>query len=337
MYKDDMLRGKDHGDRDDQDNQLRSEYRDYDQNGGWLETLHDGAEYVIDRAGNVWETIEDFGPNNVGDTERIISAAGGSLLMIQGLRHRSWSGALMAIAGGYLLYRGATGHCPVYQGLGVGSDDIGYGYHDYAVGQHRGIKVDKSVTINKSAEELYSFWRNFENLPQIMSHLESVTDYGRGRSHWVAKGPMGMDVNWDAEIVGDIPNRMISWRSLEGARVPNAGSVRFNEVSDRGTEITVSLKYNPPAGRIGAAVARLFGEEPHMQIDEDLRRFKQKLETGEIATTRGQTSGRKSMTDNQGNDTNHKVTEASKESFPASDPPSFNPGSTTGGRNDNNR
>jgi uncharacterized membrane protein len=163
------------------------------------------------------------------------------------------------------------------------------------------------------------------------------TDYGRGRSHWVAKGPMGIDIHWDAEIVGDIPNRMISWRSLEGARVPNADSVRFNEMPGRGTEITVALKYNPPGGRVGAAIARLFGEEPHVQIDEDLRQFKQKLETGEIATTRGQTSGRKSTADNQKPDTNHKVTEASQDSFPASDPPSFNRSSIPDSGNDNDR
>lgn len=141
----------------------------------------------------------------------------------------------------------------------------------------------KSVTINKSPEELYKFWRNFENLPQFMNHLESVQVLDDGRSHWVAKGPAGTTIEWDAEITEDIPNELIAWRSLEGADVENSGSVRFERAPvDRGTIVRVEIEYSPPAGALGAAVAKLFGEEPEQQMKGDLHRFKQVMEIGEV-------------------------------------------------------
>lgn len=141
----------------------------------------------------------------------------------------------------------------------------------------------KSVTINHPPEEVYRFWRDFQNLPRFMSHLESVQVTGENRSHWVAKAPAGTTVEWDAEITEDRPNELIAWRSLEGADVNNSGSVRFERApGGRGTEVTVELQYDPPGGVIGASIARLFGEEPEQQIKGDLARFKQVMETGEV-------------------------------------------------------
>ncbi len=146
-----------------------------------------------------------------------------------------------------------------------------------------GIKVEKSIVIHRSPAELYRFWRNFNNLPRIMNHLESVTVYDSRRSHWVAKAPIGSTVKWDAEIIKDKKDELISWRSLEKADVTNTGSVHFIVTPDgRGTEVRVQLQYDPPGGKLGAAVAKLFGEEPSQQIADDLQRFKEVMETGEF-------------------------------------------------------
>lgn len=154
-----------------------------------------------------------------------------------------------------------------------------------------------TVTINRPAEEIYRFWRKLDNLPQFMSHLKSVTVTDDSHSHWVAKGPAGADVEWDAEIIADTPNELIAWRSLPGATVDNAGTVRFEPAAGgRGTVVRVALKYDPPAGALGATIAKLLGEAPEKQIPVDLRRIKQLLETGEIARTEGQSSGRSRST-----------------------------------------
>jgi uncharacterized membrane protein len=148
------------------------------------------------------------------------------------------------------------------------------------------------VTINKPAEEVFAFWRNFENLPRFMRHLESVTTEGSTRSHWVARAPAGRRVAWDAEIVEERPNELIAWRSLDDADIRNAGVVEFERApGGRGTTIRVSLSYAPPGGKVAAAVAKLFGEEPGQQIEEDLRRLKQLLEAGEAPTVEGQPRG----------------------------------------------
>jgi uncharacterized membrane protein len=160
-----------------------------------------------------------------------------------------------------------------------------------------GIHVVKSVTINRSPEELYRFWRDFNNLPRFMKHLESVRVSGDGYSHWVAKGPAGTTVEWDAEIFEDQPGELIAWRSLEGSDVDSAGTVRFDRApAGRGTIVRVNLQYRPPAGVIGAGVARIFGEAPEWQIKDDLRRFKQVMEAGEVITTEGQSAGRPNST-----------------------------------------
>lgn len=141
------------------------------------------------------------------------------------------------------------------------------------------IHVEKSVTINRSPEELYSFWRNFENLPQFMNHLQSVKILDEKRSHWVTKAPLGNQVEWDAEITDEQENEFIEWRSLEGADVNNSGSVKFHDLRyEEGTEVKVTLDYNPPGGIAGAVIATIFGESPERQLEEDLWRLKQEIE-----------------------------------------------------------
>jgi uncharacterized membrane protein len=149
--------------------------------------------------------------------------------------------------------------------------------------EHDGIPVIRTITINKSPDEVYGFWRNFENLPTFMHHLQAVHCYGDHASHWVATAPAGRTVEWDAEITDDIPGSLIAWRSLEGSDVDNSGCVRFERATGgRGTVVSVELRYQPPAGRLGAAVAKMFGEDPGQQIAHDLRALKQILEVGEI-------------------------------------------------------
>ena len=145
------------------------------------------------------------------------------------------------------------------------------------------MHVDETVVIDRPVSEVYRFWRNFENLPQFMNHLESVAVREGGISHWVAKGPAGMPVEWDARIINEVENELIGWQSLEGSTVATAGSVHFRPTS-RGTEVRVHFQYDPPAGKVGATVARFFGEEPTVQVREDLRRLKHLLETTRHST-----------------------------------------------------
>ena len=153
-----------------------------------------------------------------------------------------------------------------------------------SVPHDEGFRVIKSVIIRRSPEELYRFWRNFENLPQFMNHLKSVTAQGDKRSHWVVKGPAGTDVEWNAEIINENPNVLIAWRSLDSADVPNAGSVHFERLNSPDiTEVRVELKYAPPAGTLGKLVASLFGENPEKQLEEDLNRFKDVMEKGQVS------------------------------------------------------
>ena len=157
----------------------------------------------------------------------------------------------------------------------------------------RDVHVEISIAIDKSPEELYTFWRDFKNLPLFMRNLESVTELSQTQSHWVAKGPGGSTVAWDAEIYTEKENELISWRSLADSDFVNAGSVRFQAGPEgHGTFVRVTMNYNPPAGKVGTGLAQLFGAEPAQLIKEDLRRLKQIMEAGEIATIAGQTSGR---------------------------------------------
>ena len=251
-----------------------------------------------------WQESKDINSQvNVGRLERWMSLIAGGALAAYAIKRRTTASGIAGLAAAELIYRGATGHCHAYQALGINHANghaSGRGTGLIAdrgsdtrrrLGGRRGIHVEESVTINRPVAEVYRFWRDFENLPRFMRHLESVAVREEGVSHWVAKGPAGTHVEWDARIINDVDNKVIGWQSLEGSTVATAGSVNFDE-SGHGTVVRVHLQYNPPAGKLGSTVAWLLGEEPTLQIHEDLRRFKALLETGEIPTTDGQPSGR---------------------------------------------
>jgi uncharacterized membrane protein len=193
------------------------------------------------------------------------------------------------LVGAELVRRGISGHCFLYQTLSVSSVST---ENRPAVPYRQGIRVDDAITIDKTPQELYQFWRQFDTLPYFMDHLESVTLENAVQSHWVAKGPAGKHIEWDAEVINDIPNELIGWRSLPGSQVDTAGSVHFSPVpGGRGTEVKIELQYLPPGGILSALLAKLFGEEPEQQIREDLRHLKEFLEAGEVPTTQGQPEG----------------------------------------------
>jgi uncharacterized membrane protein len=231
---------------------------------------------------------------NVADVERWASALGGAALAAYGikqLKDRSAAGAALAATGTALIYRGATGHCPMYAAAGINTAD-GEDDTRKALAGPRGVNVQEAVTINRPADELYRFWRSFELLPSFMEHLVSVKQLDQCRSHWVAKAPAGRTVEWNAEIINEIPGQLIGWRTLDESEVVSAGSVRFKPApGGRGTEVRVRLQYDPPGGKLGSTIAWMFGQEPSQTIREDLRRFKRLMETGEIPTTEGQPRG----------------------------------------------
>jgi len=233
--------------------------------------------------------------HNVAKPERVGSVALGAALIAYGLRERDAKGILAAFVGGAFVQRGATGHCAVYDALGISTGDAEAVLDKHrddvtsraaTVNARKAVKVERSVTIARSRHELYAFWRDFTNLPQFMEHLESVRVDSPMRSHWTAKAPAGSSVEWEAEIVNDVPDEIIAWKSVGNADVANAGAVNFSDApGDRGTIVKVTLDYEPPGGKVGAFIARLFGEDPDRQVREDLRKFKQLMETGAVTTS----------------------------------------------------
>jgi len=259
---------------------------------------------------------------NVGPGERAVSIATGlaGMYLVLTRRPNLKVSLPLVLDAGYMIYRGATGHCVFYQMMEINRSLEG----------NKGIQVQRAVTVNLPREQLYRIWRNFENLPRFMKHLQRVdVDEATGgkRSHWVAKGPFGREIKWDAEMTEDRQNEYIAWQSLPGSFVGSTGSVRFIDAPNTlGTIVHVLMQYNPPGGSMGAMIARLFGEEPGQQLRSDLRNFKMMMETGEIASVEGQSSGRnkaygRSIMERK----RHRdlVEEASAQSFPASDAPAW--------------
>jgi uncharacterized membrane protein len=153
--------------------------------------------------------------------------------------------------------------------------------------QQGDVLIGRSVTIDRPRQQLYAFWRDFKNLPLFMRNVHSVAIRDSAHSHWVIEAPAGKTVEWDSQITQDEPGRLIAWESLEGASVRNSGRVEFIDSPDgRGSVVRVTLTYDPPAGAVGKLIAKLFHKEPKIQARQDLRRFKQLMETGEVSTAR---------------------------------------------------
>ncbi len=225
--------------------------------------------------------MESNGSNGVVNIERWGTLAGAALLMTYGVTRRSIPGLCLAAAAVPLAYRGLSGRWPPVM-TGTTPRDNAERLRRMLAGDG-GIKVREAIRLVRPLAEVYRFWRRLENLPQFMAHLESVSDLGDGRSHWVAAAPGGARVEWDAEIVNDVENQLIAWRSLPGSDVDSAGSVNFDGMhAGEDTQVTVNLQYAPPAGRAGGWAATLLGREPSQMIREDLRRLKQLLEAGAV-------------------------------------------------------
>ena len=223
------------------------------------------------------EWAEERADQNVGDMERLVSGMAGGGLLMAGLMRRNLSGAALAVLGAALLQRGVSGYCMIYDALRATTDGLGR----RKVPTGRAVKTQQRIRIERPPEELYRFWRNVENLPRIMSDLESVQAINERLSHWVVKAiPMGgPTIEWDAEIINEIDGELIGWRSLRGSDVDHAGSVRFEPTPDgRATDVTVTLQYAPPGGHGGTLLAKMLGEDPERKIQQDLQRFKETME-----------------------------------------------------------
>jgi uncharacterized membrane protein len=236
---------------------------------------------------------------NIGDVQRVLSVIAGMMFLASGLSRRRWSGAALATVGGGLLYRAISGYCPVFGAMGIdmsgGSNRSGGSSNTDRLGRRkvhtdRATKIQRAIEINRPPNDMYRFWRSLDNLPRIMNHLDSVQVINDRLSHWVMKAMPGVPkVEWDAEIINDVENQRLGWRSLQGADVNHTGSVEFKPTGDgQRTWLTVTLQYEPPGGEFGAAVAKWFGEDPNTKIAEDLQRFKEEMETGAFSQAGGE-------------------------------------------------
>lgn len=215
-------------------------------------------------------------PINMSSIERWLVGLGGGTLAVYGLSRRSPTGLLLTALGAGLVHHGVTGHCDVYHALGFNTAEKKEKEEPIA----RDVHLETSVNISRQPHEIYHFWRRFENLPRFMKHLESIQELDENRSHWVAKGPAGEIEEWDAEIYNEKENELIAWRSLPGADLVNAGSVRFEPAANgQGTDVKITMNYNIAGGSVTDAVARLLGQSPEQLINDDLQRLKHILES----------------------------------------------------------
>lgn len=221
---------------------------------------------------------------NVGYGERLITALLGGGLLLRSLRGRSGvMGGVTAMMGVALLNRAASGYCPAYHAMGISTHDRS---DTSSLGRpkvltDRAIKVQQSITIQRPSRDLYRYWRQVENLPQVMSHIRTVVAINEHQSHWIVDTlPHAPEIEWDAEIINEVDDERIGWRTLKGAVVEHAGSVVFEARGGATTKVTVTLQYDPPGGPLGAALASLLGQDPAKKIGEDLARFKEVMEKG---------------------------------------------------------
>ena len=226
---------------------------------------------------------------NLGPADRLASIALGSGLLLYGVKRR---GIISTLLGSFFLYRGAAGRCGLYRTIGINTATTPLA-RKASVGHRRGIKVTSAAIIDRPAADLYRYWRDLGNFPNFMSQLESVESTGKGRSRWVFRALAGKRIVWNAEIINEIENELLAWRSLAESDLDHAGSVRFKPApGGRGTQVRVTIEYRPPAGKLGIVAAKIFGSVPAQLLQNDLKRLKQLLETGEIATVVGQPRGK---------------------------------------------
>lgn len=279
-------------------------------------------EHYLQSGGQYGYQMQGQQQMNVGQTERQLSVAAGAALLIYALINRSRASWITAPLGAALIWRGQTGHCPVYDAMNINTAQSQNGWQgngsgqSYMRGQSNGgvqqipiqqqgqqqqsnqpqgsIEIKRSVTINKAPQELYTFWRKLENLPRFMHHLERVEEQSEKSSHWHAKIAGGIPVEWNAEITEDTPGQRIAWRTKPDSQVQQVGVVEFRaNTGGRGTIVDVEIRYTPPGGIIGETFGRLLNGVTAEQVKNDISRFKSLMETGEIPTTEGQPSGRK--------------------------------------------
>lgn len=229
-------------------------------------------------SGSTGRKIQNYGTTvvNVSNRERMISVALGAFLFSRGLKNGSILGTIL---GGYLTYRGASGHCIVYNQVQRSR------YTDTP----ESVNIKTTLIVNKPKQEVYDFWRKLENLPLFMKHLKSVKEVDEKRSHWEANIPGNITtITWDAEIVKEEEGKLISWQSLPGATVENAGKVDFRDaLGDQGTELNIVITYHPPAGKVGSGIAWLLNPVFKKMIQNDVANFKQYIETGFLPATEG--------------------------------------------------
>jgi uncharacterized membrane protein len=214
------------------------------------------------RSGDRFDLMQE----NWSPTSRLLTGAAGGALAVYGLSRRDPISLSLGAIGIGLIARGVT-NLEMKRLIGLGAG-------------RRAVEIQKTINIAAPVEQVYDFWKNFENFPSVMSNVQEVRDNGNGTSHWVVTGPMGVRVEWDAVITRDVPNELLAWKSVEGASVESAGIVHFGRNEDGTTSVQVKLSYNPPAGAIGHAIAALFGSDPKTEMDADLMRMKSMIETG---------------------------------------------------------
>ena len=228
---------------------------------------------------------------NVDTWERFVSVAAGAGLLAAGWRRGGPLRKTATTVGTGLIARGIAGYCPVTAAMGRGRmrDDT-----RRALGGPNGVLLRERITIDASPQQLFELWRDPSNLPGLLPYLERVDKIDDRRSHWVVEGPGGSTLEWDAEIINDVPLETIGWRLLPGADVASAGSVRFRSAGRGGTEVIVTMQYAAPAGKVGAVAAWLTGHGAASQVREALRQLKQKVEAGETPAVEGQPEGGRS-------------------------------------------
>ena len=215
----------------------------------------------------------------MGEVERMLSVALGSVALLEGIRRGGLAGMLSSLGGGALLYRGVSGHCKIYEKLGI------HRGHAEALPSGDGVEILETITIHRSPEEVYHYWRDFRNLPKFMKYLSEVEMGEDGVSHWILCGPGGKRLEWKARMIADLPNELIAWETLPGGDLASKGTVHFEPApGGRGTEVKVLFRFWPPYGKLGLWAAKLFQKAPEQQLKEDLRRLRQLLEAGELAT-----------------------------------------------------